>query len=195
MKQNEEMHESLADNQVDEASDQADVVLEGPGETEEIIAEAVEAEVAEMTDTVDWQAQFKESEVKYMRLSADFANFKKRTDKEKSDIYRLGNEKIMNDLLPVIDNFERALSHADEGSKESFVKGVQMIHDHLMDVLKKEGLTEIQAMGQPFNPSLHHAVIQEETEDFESDHVIAVLQKGYTLNEKVIRPSMVKVAQ
>ncbi len=133
--------------------------------------------------------------VRFMRLSADFANFRKRVEKEKADIYRLGNEKLMLELLPVLDNIDRALSHADESPKEKFVEGVEMIMSSLLNVLKNAGLSEIEAAGQPFDHNAHHAVLTEESEDHESDTVTGVLQKGYRLNDKVIRPAMVKVAK
>ncbi len=133
--------------------------------------------------------------IRFMRLSADFANFKKRVEKEKADIYRLGNEKLMLELLPVLDNIDRALSHADESPKEKFVEGVEMILNSLLAALKNAGLSEIDAAGQPFDHNAHHAVLTEDSDDFDSDTVTGVLQKGYRLNDKVIRPAMVKVAK
>ncbi len=133
--------------------------------------------------------------VRFMRLSADFANYKKRVEKEKADIYRLGNEKLMLELLPVIDNIERALAHVEESPKEKFVEGVEMIFSSLMNVLTNAGLKEIEAEGQPFDHNAHHAVLTEESDQYDSDTVTGVLQKGYRLNEKVIRPSMVKVSK
>ncbi len=133
--------------------------------------------------------------VRFMRLSADFANFKKRVEKEKADIYRLGNEKLMLELLPVLDNIDRALDHADESPKEKFVEGVEMILNNLMNVLVNAGLKEIEADGKPFDHNAHHAVLTEESDEYDSDTVTMVLQKGYKLNDKVIRPAMVKVSK
>ncbi len=129
-------------------------------------------------------------EVKYLRLMADFQNYKKRVEKEKQSLYSYANEKIITELLAVMDNFERALSHdGDEGIKE----GMEMIFKQMADVLEKSGLAEIEAMGQDFDPNVHNAVMTEEPGEFESGKVSGVMQKGYTLNGKVIRPSMVKV--
>ena len=129
-------------------------------------------------------------ELRYLRLMADFQNYKKRVEKEKRDLYSYANEKLMNELLAVVDNFERALDHdADEGFKE----GIEMIFKQLQDVLEKSGLAEIPALGEEFDPNVHSAVMTEETEEYESGKVSGVMQKGYTLNGKVIRPSMVKV--
>ena len=130
--------------------------------------------------------------VKYMRLMADFQNFKRRTEKEKSDIYAFANEKIISELLNVIDNFERALLHGAAG--DSFAEGMNMIFKQLQGVLEKAGVKEIEALGLDFDPNFHNAVMTEDSTEYESGKVTEVLQKGYTLNSKVIRPSMVKVA-
>ncbi len=135
---------------------------------------------------------------KYLRLMADFQNYKRRVEREKKDLYSYANEKIMGDLLEVLDNFERALGQdtaaaADDGGA-GFMEGMEMIFKQLTDVLKKEGLEEINALGEEFDPNLHNAVMTEETEEYESGKVSGVMQKGYTLKGKVIRPSMVKVA-
>ncbi|MCI7145818.1 MAG: nucleotide exchange factor GrpE [Clostridiales bacterium] len=127
---------------------------------------------------------------RYLRLMADFQNYKKRVEKEKSDLRSYANEQIMSQLLEVLDNFERALlQEAGDGFKE----GMEMIFRQLSDVLVKAGLAEIPALGEEFDPNFHNAVLTEETEEYESGKVSGVMQKGYTLNGKVIRPSMVKV--
>lgn len=130
---------------------------------------------------------------KYLRLMADFQNYKRRTEKEKSDIYAYANEKIIGELLDVIDNFDRALAQTDNAS-DSFVCGMNMIFKQFTDVLKKSGLEEIEALGLDFDPNFHNAVMTEDTDEYESGKVSEVLQKGYMLNKKVVRPSMVKVA-
>ena len=128
---------------------------------------------------------------RYLRLMADFQNYKKRVEKEKKDLYSYANEKLVTEQLEVLDNFERALEQ--ETSDESFKKGMEMIFKQLSNVLEKSGLAEIAALGEDFDPNVHNAVMTEETEDYESGKVSGVMQKGYTLNGKVIRPSMVKV--
>ncbi len=130
--------------------------------------------------------------VKYMRLMADFQNFKRRTEKEKSDIYAFANEKIVKELLDVIDNFERALAAGNDGDK--FLEGMEMILKQLQGVLEKAGVAEIQCLGEDFDPNFHNAVMTEDSTEYESGKVTAVLQKGYTLNGKVVRPVMVKVS-
>ena len=105
------------------------------------------------------------------------------------------NEKIALDIIEVMDNFERALEHSEECADKQFAEGVEMIYKQLKGVLDKNNIVEIKAEGEDFDPNFHNAVISEENPDFESGKVIQALQKGYTLNDKVIRPSMVRVAQ
>lgn len=147
------------------------------------------AEVHEESETENQDDE--EMNTKYLRLMADFQNFKRRVEKEKSDIYAYANEKLVGDMLDVIDNFERALEHAE--GDDGFVKGMENIFKILKDVLEKSGLEEIEALGADFDPNVHNAVMTEESTEYESGKVSAVLQKGYKLNGKVIRPSMVKV--
>jgi len=133
-----------------------------------------------------------DEETKYLRLMADFQNYKKRAEKEKSNVYAYANEKLATELLTVLDNFERALEH--EGEDAGFQTGMELIIKQFFEVLEKSGLAEIHALGEDFDPNFHHAVMNEETGEYESGKVCGVMQKGYTLNGKVIRPAMVKVA-
>ena len=128
---------------------------------------------------------------KYMRLMADFQNYKRRTEKEKAEVFSYANEKIVTELLAVLDNFERAL--AQESADEKYAEGMELIFRQMSDVLTKAGLAEIDAVGKEFDPNFHHAVMTDDNADFESGQVTAVLQKGYTLHDKVIRPAMVRV--
>ena len=152
-----------------------------PEETPEAAPEAAPQEPEE-----DWQD-------KYTRLYAEFQNFRRRTDKEKSDIYAFANEKFAMGLLEVVDNFERAMEHGSE-SDPKFSEGMQLILKQLQGVLEKNNVEEIEVLGKPFDPNYHNAVMTEAAEA-ESGTVTKVLQKGYMLNKKVIRPSMVAVAQ
>ncbi len=130
----------------------------------------------------------------YLRLAADFQNFRKRTEKEKGDIYARANESLMTDLLPVLDDFERALAVKDEAAK-GVQDGVRMIVEKYIAALKKHGLFEIEALGADFDPNFHHAVQTCPAENGNAGKVATVLQKGYLLNGKVIRPAMVIVAE
>ena len=137
-------------------------------------------------------AQEAESE-RYSRLFAEFQNYKRRTEKEKSDLYAYAGEKFAKGLLDVIDNFERAMDAKPEGDK--FADGMELILVQLKGVLEKNKVEEIKALGEPFDPNFHNAVMTEAVEGTESGIVTRVMQKGYTLNGKVIRPAMVAVSQ
>lgn len=153
---------------------------------------AEEADVKKDEESAEEKKEPEEdSDTRYLRLMADFQNYKKRVEKEKTDIYSYANEKLITELLAVLDNFERAL--AQDCAGEGFKEGMEMIFKQLGDVLEKSGLAEIPALGEDFDPNFHNAVMTEETDEYESGKVSGVMQKGYTLNGKVIRPSMVKV--
>lgn len=131
-----------------------------------------------------------------LRMQAEFQNFKKRVEKEKADIYKFANEKLVIELLGVMDNVDRAIGSMDTSeSNKNVVDGVQMIHNTLEDFLKKHQVQVIEAVGTPFDPQKHHAVMTEANEDHPSETVIEEFQRGYELNGKVIRPAMVKVSE
>lgn len=130
---------------------------------------------------------------KYQRLQAEYANYRRRTNEEKETIGIFANEKIISELIPVIDNMERALdSNTDKESQ--IYKGVELVYKQLLDSLAKFGLSEIEAEGCEFDPNFHQAVMQESIEGVEPNKVVMVLQKGYKLKEKVVRATMVKVS-
>lgn len=130
-----------------------------------------------------------------LRLQAEFDNYRKRTQKEKAEIIKHASERLVAELLPVLDNFERAASSAQSNPDiNAFAQGVDMIFRQLQTVLNKEGLTAIEALGQPFDPNLHDAVLRVESDEHPENTVVEELQKGYYLKEKVLRPSMVKVS-
>lgn len=130
---------------------------------------------------------------KYLRLQAEFMNYKKRVEKEKSDIYKNASVKLITNLLPVLDDFDRALAHADDAN--TFMDGMKLIVRRFEDCLKKEGLEVIETLNIDFDPNYHHAVMMEETDEVESGKIFEEVQKGYKVNGKVIRPAMVKVAK
>lgn len=133
-----------------------------------------------------------DANTKFIRLMADFQNYRKRADKEKSEIYARANEGIMLGLLTVIDNFERAIEH--ESKDEKYAEGMQLIFKQLMDVLQASGLEEIKALDEDFDPNIHDAVMTCDSDEHESGKVVEVLQKGYMLNGRLLRASMVKVS-
>lgn len=130
----------------------------------------------------------------FLRLQADFDNFRRRTEKEKENTMNYAIECFVSDLLPTLDNFQRAMD-SEEDKDNSFYKGVEMIYNELIKKLSDNGVQEIECLGKDFNPTFHHAILTEENDEYEEDKVIEVLQKGYILKDKVIRPAMVKVAK
>lgn len=155
----------------------------------------IEEDIQEESAVAEELQPEEDHKIQHLRLMADYQNFKKRTEKEKADIYAYANEKIVRELLEVTDNFERAMDHTTESSDKTLVNGMSAIFKQLKGVLEKNGIAEIQANGQEFDPCYHHAVSTENTEEFKSGHVVETLQKGYMLKGKVIRPAMVKVAE
>lgn len=134
-----------------------------------------------------------ELEDRVKRQMAEFENFRKRTDKEKSGMYDMGAKSVIEKILPVIDNFERGLANVPEGADEAFVNGMQMIYKQMTDELDKIGVKAIEAVGQPFDPNFHNAVMQTESDEYESGTVAQELQKGYMYHDTLVRPSMVSV--
>jgi molecular chaperone GrpE len=134
---------------------------------------------------------------RYLRTQADFDNFRRRSRTEKEEFAKYASQKLIEGLLPIVDNFERAVTASREQQEfESLAKGVEMIQRQLSQLLEAEGLQSIEAVGQPFSPELHQAIMQVPAEEgAASGIVVEEIQKGYKLKEKVIRPSMVKVTE
>ena len=162
---------------------------------EEAEAEVVtEADAPEFSEVDKLKNECTEINDKYVRLQAEFVNFKKRTEKEKTNLYKFANEKLLADLLPLMDNMDRALASTEVGS-DGIIDGLKMIKKSLDGVFTKNGVAAIDSVGQEFDPELHHAVMSDDSDDHEAEHVIEEFQKGYKLNDKVIRHSMVKVSK
>ncbi|HPD90808.1 MAG: nucleotide exchange factor GrpE [Clostridia bacterium] len=154
----------------------------------------MEAEIPPEEPSGKEESQEEELKTQYLRLAADFANYKKRSEKERSDIHAFANEKLVAKLLEVLDNFDRALAQ-EETEKNPVWEGMALIYKQLLGILEGSGLEEIQALGQPFDPEFHEALMMDSSTDQESGTVTEVFQKGYMLHKKVIRPTRVKVAQ
>lgn len=129
---------------------------------------------------------------RYLRTLADFENYRKRSEREKSDFYRYAAAGILKDILPIFDNFDRALEHADEG--DEFHKGVALIYKQLFDALQKHGLRTIDDVDVHFDPNIHEAVIRDENPSVPNHTVLDILQKGYFLHDRLLRPALVRVA-
>ena len=179
----------------EEECEKPEAEAEEPVAEESESAESAEAEESEkQAEAPEEKPQEDEDlQTKFLRLSADFQNYRRRTEKEKSDIYAFANEKIVLQLLDVLDNFDRAMQTAPEDDK--FAEGMGLILKQFTDLLDRNNVAEIEALGKSFDPNYHNAVMTEAAEDTESGIITKVLQKGYTLNGKVIRPSMVAVSQ
>ena len=137
--------------------------------------------------------QIVELEDKTKRQMAEFENFRKRSEKEKSMMFDMGVKHIVEKILPVVDNFERGLQSISEEEQNSFYEGMLMIYKQMTANLEQAGVKPIEAIGVEFNPDLHNAVMQVESEEYESGFVAQELQKGYKYNDTVIRHSMVAV--
>ncbi|QQE77347.1 nucleotide exchange factor GrpE [Alicyclobacillus sp. SO9] len=139
-------------------------------------------------------AQINDLTQQLLRTKADFDNFRRRTRQEKEDLKQFATKKLLEELLPVVDNFERALDAVAGDSDISELKtGIEMVHKQLVDVLQKHGVEPMNVVDQPFDPKVHEAVMQEPAEGKEPGVVLAELQKGYTVHGQVLRPAMVKV--
>jgi molecular chaperone GrpE len=159
---------------------------------QEAVAEEPAADTSTATTDPALRAENQQLKDRYLRTLADFENFRKRNEREKADFFKHALGAVLRDILPVLDNFDRALDHAEEG--DEFHKGVLLIYKQLFDVLQRHGMKPVDEVGVHFDPNIHEAVIREEDPSVPSHTVVAVLQKGYFLHDRLLRPAMVKVA-
>lgn len=179
--------EQTEENETIEVLENEEVETEAEQETEESTVTNEEVEKL--------QEEKRQLEERALRLQAEFENFKKRTQREKEAAQKYKAQDLVNDLLPVKDNFDRALdTEVDEASK-GFKEGIEMVYKQLTEALTSHGVEEIATVGEEFDPNLHHAVMQANDENYDSNIVVEELQKGYSLKDRVIRPAMVKVNQ
>jgi molecular chaperone GrpE len=185
------------------AEEVADVQAHSPDPAAEDLA-AAEKELESLRAQLEFSlakgremmGKIKESHEKMLRAVADLDNFKKRAQREKEEVQKFGAERLLKDLLPVIDNLDRALDHASRSSDyESLRQGVAMTRKLFEDSLGRHGVKGFSSVGQPFDPHLHEAMQQVETADVPPNHVVSELAKGYMLNERLIRPALVAVAK
>lgn len=169
---------------------QNEVVEEMAEETVETAEEAVQKDEENPLEKLE--AQIRELTDKNLRLMAEFENYKKRTQKEKEQSYIFAAADTVGKILPVLDTLELSLTQ-DAADGNAFKAGIELTVKQFRTILEKAGVTEIPALNEPFNPELHNAVLRQEDGDGESDTVVEVLQKGYTMGDRVIRHSMVKV--
>lgn len=188
--QTNEPEETENEAPIEEVFAEADEAEESPEEETDAELKAANAKIAEL------EAKLEEAENRIYRLQADFENSRRRArlDLEASEKYRA--QSLISDLLPALDNFERALQmEAENEQAKSILQGMEMVYRSLVEAIKKEGAEQIEAVGKEFDPHMHQAVMQVEDENFDSNIVVEEFQKGYKLKDRVIRPSMVKVNQ
>ena len=172
-------------NKKEEKDQEQDLKTEDENTTEEKENSLLEKE---------YEEKLAETNGQLIRLQADFMNFRKRVEKEKKDTISYALEEFICTLLPVIDNFEKAMD-IEDNMEDPFYKGVEIIYKQLENVLESNNVKKIDALGKEFDPNVHHAVFMEDSEEYDSGKVIEVIQTGYMLQDKVIRPAMVKVAK
>jgi molecular chaperone GrpE len=160
-----------------------------PSESESAAVAAPERTVQEVA------SQLEEANGRHLRLAADFENYKKRIRQEQLDTMKYAAATVAERLLPVVDDADRALSHAPEGVDESWLKGVRLTFQKLEEVLGSVGVVRIEALGAQFDPKQHEAVASEETSKHPEDTVVAELRAGYRMHDRVLRPALVKVAR
>lgn len=187
------MEEEL--KQAQDASAEVDAEENGEAASEETSGEeSVESSQTAEEGSSEENPELLQLKDKYLRTLAEYENFRKRSEKEKAQMFELGAKSIIEALLPVVDNFERALSHVQEEEKDSpFVKGIEGIYKQIQKMFADCNIQEIEALGKKFDPALHNAVMTEEEGDAEEDTITQDLQKGYTYRGNVVRHSMVKV--
>ncbi|CUD10278.1 nucleotide exchange factor GrpE [Staphylococcus aureus] len=193
------VEETNVKQNIDDSVEQAE---ESKGHLQdEAIEETSDENVIEEIDPKDQkinelQQLADENEEKYLRLYAEFENYKRRIQKENEINKTYQAQRVLTDILPAIDNIERALQiEGDDETFKSLQKGVQMVHESLINALKDNGLEVIKTEGEAFDPNIHQSVVQDDNPDFESGEITQELQKGYKLKDRVLRPSMVKVNQ
>lgn len=162
--------------------------------SEEEIVDNIEEKYLQKIEQLEKEKE--ELNNKYLRTQADLQNFRARVSREKEQILTFQSQRVIESLLPVMDNFERALTagKSENSTLESMVEGIEMVFRQIEGVFEQEGVQVIPATGQPFDPNVHQAVMQEESDEYESGIVMEEFQKGYQLKGRVIRPSMVKVS-
>ena len=191
----EQIEEALADEMAERRAFNQDAPEDAPpqnsGETQAGESEETAPEDADAIRE-KYEAELAEKENRYLRLQADFENFRRRTRQEKEELAAVVTQNLLKDLLPFLDNFERALAAGgnDEGGLRA---GVEMMYKQLVEALKKEGLEYIETKDKPFDPNFHQAVMRVEDAEKEDGTIVAELQKGYMVKGRVIRPSMVQV--
>lgn len=176
-----------------ECNNEQEILNEAENEVKEEVEAAEDAQAEEVSKEDEAEAKMAQMKDQLLRTMAEFDNYRKRTTKEKEQIFNRGMSYVVEAILPVIDNFERALSAAKDRD-DNFVKGVEMTYNQMLSALKNLGVEQMDSLGQTFDPHFHDAMQHVEDEQYGENEIVEVFQKGYMLNDQVIRPSLVKVA-
>lgn len=187
------MEQKDVTEQEQETVDEVEVKQEESTETTEEVIEEVEVGTNNQDEITKLQQEKDELYERLLRLQAEFDNFKKRSVKEREAERKYKAMDLASELLPAIDNFERALQVEETEANKGLLEGISMVYRQLLDGLKSQGVEVIEAVGKEFDPNVHQAVMQVEDENAESNVVVEELQKGYMIKDRVIRPAMVKV--
>lgn len=159
--------------------------VESPEDELERLRQEVDSKTAEAAQNYD----------RFVRERADLENFKRRAQRERADTLKFGAEQVVRGLLPIVDNLERAIDHAESsGEGGQLVEGVRLVLKGALDVLARHGVTRIEATGEPFDPAFHEAIAQVEDDDVEANHVVQQFQPGYRLHDRLLRPAQVSVS-
>lgn len=189
-----EQEKQILEEETTEATETAEEVVEAEKEVAEETKKKTKKK-KESSKTAAYEEKIADLEDRVKRQMAEFENFRKRTEKEKSMMFEMGAKSVIEKLLPVVDNFERGLAAIPEGEQNSISEGMNMIYKQMMTELDNLGVKPIEALGKEFNPDFHNAVMQVESEEFEEGIIAQELLKGYTYRDSVVRHSMVAVTQ
>lgn len=179
-KKKQEQDEAAAANQAPQEGD-ASATEESELSAEEVLAEC--------------QAEAQKNWDLYLRERAELENYRKRMQREKEDLARFANENLLREMLPVLDNLERAVAHAEQEQEGGLLEGVQMTLDQFGKTLERLGVVPVAAVGEPFSPDCHEAMGQMESSEYAPNIVVQEMQKGYTLNDRLLRPALVMIAK
>lgn len=194
MEHTEEQFDDLEiDVSVDEISESADVNTDTTPEPDDSVINVSAEQLRDLEVQVE---TLKSRNDQLMRVAADFENYKRRQEREREEMAKYAGQQVVANILPVLDNFERALQAEVQGQDPAgFIDGVRMIQKQLIDVLTKSNVSSIEALGQPFNPEFHEAIASEVNDEVEDETVVEEFQKGYIMHGRLIRPSVVKVSK
>ena len=199
LQEDQEFQETEQIDEAEKVTEEISASAEGTDEGDDSVEE--ETEVSDKEPTVeeraaDAESKYKEMQDRYLRLNAEFDNYKKRMMRETSDRLKYFNMELIKELLPSVDNLERAISHAgeDHSDLENMIEGLQMVYKGMQEAFGKFGVSEIESIGKEFDPNCHQAVGMIESQEVPENHVAEECLKGYYLHDRIIRPTMVRVS-